>query len=623
MEDQFLELIHQHIEENIDNENFSVSDLAQKVGLSRSALHRKLIRYSGQSARDLILETRLNRARKLLENDVATAAEIAYQVGFSYPSYFNKVFKERFGVSPGDLRKQHSSNNKQAGPFHPRKLRESRYLLKAALALIIIAALSVGSYSVLKNNRAFERSLAVLPLQNLTGDAGNDYLVDGFHDALIGELGQIGSLRVISRTSTLSYRNTNKLLPDIARELEVNTIVEGTVVKAGDSIRVYIQLLDPFPRERHLLAKEYRNDMQNILTVQSLVAKDISQKIRVSLSREEQMLISRPRTVDPETYKNYLRGMFHFNQGTAASFETGMEYMYKAIEQDPGDPFAYAGLALALAIKGHGMISPAESFRSAEAAAERAIKIDPTIDEAYTALALIYLYQYWDWPKAKSAFQDAIDRNPNNAIAHAHFTYYHFLVGDREQTLYHAKTAVVLEPLSASYRAWLAMLYFHYGELEKAEAAAGKALELEPGIPYGNLVMGWVFLQNEQYQEAIGLHQKLPEYQDYYKMFIGYTYVKSGQREKALAIWNEWEEYAADNWVNPFHRGLLAGMLGFHDQAFELLNEAVDKKYYPMPFLNIFPGVEFLKDDPRYHLLFLKLGLPYEGPEIASRVTKG
>ncbi len=571
--DQFLTITNQIIHDNINNENFTVEDLAQKTGISRSMLHRKLKNLTGKSARDLITETRLIRAKELLENDAATASEIAYRVGFKDPSYFNKVFKKHFNVSPGDIRK------------------------KDAVDL---------------DHPSFEKSLAVLPLHNLTGHPENSYIVDGIQDALIGELGQIGSLRVISRTSTLRYRNREMLLQDIAHELGVNTIVEGSVLAADDNLRVIIQLIDVFPKERHILANEYNDEMHNILAVQTKAVKDIAQNIRIKLSKDEEQLITKTRTINPETYKDYMRGLYYFNQGTLESYETGISYMQEAIKRDPGDPFAYGGLALGYAILGHGMIYSKEAFRTAEVAANKALKIDPTLDEAYTALALLNLYNFWKWPEAQEAFENALTRNPNNEIAHAHYAWYHVLFANKEKSLYHARMATILEPLSASYHSWLGWLYVYFKEFKQAEISARKALELLENHPFGNVVLGWTYLQKKQYKKAIETHEKLPKNHSFYKTVLANTYFQAANKEKVLALYNEVEEESKKHWVNPFDRSMLAGMAGYTDQAFELINEACDNKYYPTNHIDvIIPYVEFLRDDPRYNKLFEKMNLPF------------
>jgi len=621
--DQFLKKIYQNIEDNLADEDFSVKDLAENVCLSRSMLHRKLIKLTGKSASDLIKKIRMMRAKTLLENDVATVSEIAYQVGFRSPSYFNKVFKKYYNVSPGELRRGaiiFETEPLDDVKHEKRFLQGFKSLNSWDFGLVLVFALTLlmmGLY-VLNSRYTVEKSIAVLPLQNLTGQAENDYFVEGIHDALIGELGQFASLRVISRTSTLRYRKSDMLLMDIANELGVNSIVEGSVFGADDSIRILIQLIDVFPEERHVLVNEYHDGISNVLNVQASAVKDIAQKINIELSEKEEKRLADARTVNPETYKAYLRGMYYLNQGTNESFQTGINYLYQAIKTDPGDPFAYAGLAVGYSLIGHGQLDSQEAFLQAMSAANKAIKLDPTIDEAYNALSLLYLYKVWDWAKAKKAFENSIFNNPNNAIAHAHYAWYHILFNDMDKSIFHAKKAVMLEPFSASYTAWLALLYYHNKEYDKAELWARKALALKDNVPYGNLTLGWVCIQKKMYQHAIEYYEKLPVNGAYWQTLRGYAYVKAGQREKALALWNELEVLSKKQSVNSCYRGMMAAYLGFTDKAFELLNDAYKNKIYPIIYINFYPCTEDLRNDPRYHALLRKMNLPHTGLLLSS-----
>jgi TolB-like protein/AraC-like DNA-binding protein len=624
MGDQFFKKVHQCIDDNLDNEHFSVENLAQHVGLSRSMLHRKLIKLTGKSASDLITEQRLLKAKEMLENNVATVSEIAYKVGFNSPSYFNKVFKKHFDISPGDVKKNAVVNHIQSSVEQEKEIqtpsgsKSFKLNRKVFIILLAVVVAGVGTYFVITNYRPAEKSIAVLPLNNLTGQADNDYFVDGMHDALIGELGQISSLRVISRTSTLRYRDSNMLLKDIASELGVNTIVEGSVIGAGDSLRILIQLIDVYPKERHIFANEYSDGMNNVLTVQSSAVKDIAKKINVKLSKNEEQRLSKSHTVNPETYKAYLRGMYYLNQGTEESFEKGIKYLQEAIDRDPGDPYAYAGLAVGYAMVGHGQLNSEEAFLRATAAANKAIKLDPTIDEAYTALSILYLYDVWDWSITEEAFENALANNPNNEVAHAHFAWYHILFGDMEKSIYHAKKAVMIEPFSASYSSWLALLYWNNNEDDNAIYWANRTLELKEDHPYGNLTLSWVYLRKKEYKQALEYIEKLPEDDDYWKMLRGYVYVKAGQPDKAVKYWSEMEERAKSQWVNTCYMGIMAAYLGYTDKAFELLNDALEKKYYPITYLNFYPGTEGVKNDPRYNVLMQKMNLPYKTDLITT-----
>lgn len=613
---QFLRLVNRIVQDNIGNEQFSVVDLARQAGLSRSMLHIKLKKLTGKSASDLITETRITKARELLEKEEANVSEIAYMVGFSDPSYFSKVFRKYNKMRPGDVRKRLTTGELRqgtvngeigaakirlpSGPF--RKI--ALWTLAGCILLILVYYFFSG------DERSAERSVAVLPLQNLTGDPDNSFIVDGIHDALIGELGRIESLRVISRTSTLRYRDSNDLLPVIAKDLGVNTIIEGSVMEAADSMKLLIQVIDIFPKEDHVLVDEYKDAIHNVLTLQRSAAKDIARNIGIKLSEKEKDLLNRSRKVNPETYRNYLRGMYHINQGSPDSFQEGIRFMLKAIRSDPGEPLAYAGLALGYAIQGHGMVMPEGSFSSAVAAAERALSIDPTLSEAYTAMAMINTYVEWEWLKAKEDFEKALATNPSNAVAHSHLAFYYILFNEREKAFHHMNMAAALEPFAAFHQASLAWFNYNSGNYDRAEAYARKALELQENIPYGNLVLGWTYIRKQKYREALALHERLPLYADYYKMLIGYTYLKSGQREQAMSLLDNMESDAGTKFVNPVFRGILAGMLGLNDRAFELLNEACDQKIFPITYLKVYPGIEGLKADPRYNLILQKMNLP-------------
>lgn len=611
---QLIREIHKTIEENLSDENFSVEDLAQNLGMSRSTLHRKLIKLCGKSANELIKDIRLSRAKKLLENDTATVSEIAYQVGFNTPSYFNKVFKSKYGVSPGEVKKgvkikeADDTNNSNLKSL-VQQLSHKRYQRLSFLVILLII-LSMGLLYQFDIFHEKENSIAVLPLNNLTGDKDNDYFVEGLHDALIGELGQITSLRVISRTSTLRYKNSNNLLSNIANELGVNCIVEGSVLRADDSIRILIQLIDVFPEERHLLAKEYTDAVNNSLAVQSSVVQEIAKKINIEFSKEEELRFKDVRTVNPETYRAYLRGMYNIKQGTKESFIKGIDYLHSAIASDPGDPFAYAGLAVGYAFVGHGQLNSKEAFQQAMLSANKAIKLDPNIDEAHCALAILNLYQTWDWAKAKKAFENTIRNNPNSAVAHAHFAWYHILFDDMENCIYHAKQATILEPFSAAYASWLGLLYYHNKQYNEAEKWARKALTLKEDVPYGNTTLGWVYLERKEYEKAIHHLEKLPSNGCYWNTLLGYGYVKAGQREKAMVIWEKLNKDLKNQ--NPYHMGIMASYLGYTDKAFELLNLAYQRKTYPITYIKFYPCGEFIREDYRYIDLLKKLNLPYK-----------
>lgn len=609
----FLDRIRAIIEERLGDEHFTVEELAKEAGLSRSMLHRKLKKLSGMAAGDIITGIRLQRALELLESDAGTVSEIAYRVGFSDPGYFTRVFKRYFNILPNEVKKS-SKEKKFRRPLAPipaegeGSVRRSVPRRRAVIvALLSVFALVIVSFHLFNRIRPAEASLAVLPFKNFTGNPENSYLVDGMHDLLIGELSRsIESLRVISRTTTERYRDTSEPMKQIARDLGVKTLVEGSVAQEADSLVFIIQVIDVFPKESHVFYGEYREEMSNVLRMHRKAVNDFARKTGAKLSKGTK----EPRQVDPETFKLYLQGIHYLNHGTVESFLEGIRYMRLAIDSDPGDPLPYAGLALGYALHGHGLVLAEGSFQKAAEAAQIALRIDPTLDEAYTALALIHSYQVWDWPKVKSDYEQALANNPNNAVAHAHFSFYYTLFNEPKKALSHAMESIALEPFSAFNHAALAYAFYLSRKFREAEEYALKALALEPTTPYALLVLGWCLLEEGMEEEALELQDRLPEYADYYKMLTSYTLIRTGQEQVARQYLAEMEEKAGTEFVNPVFRGMLAGMLGDYDRAFELFNEAADKKIFPVTYIKVYPGIDGLKADPRYRQVMDKLGLP-------------
>ena len=334
------------------------------------------------------------------------------------------------------------------------------------------------------------------------------YFVNGMHDALIGELGQVSALRVISRTSTLRYPKSEMLLQDIARELGVDVIVEGSVYGTGDSIRIQLQMIEAFPKERHIWAKEYHSDIQHALAMHSSVVRDISREIRVTLTPDEEKRLIKTRTVKPETYRAYLMGMHHLNQFTPESVEKGMAYLHDAVRNDPGDPLLWAALAMGYDTQGHSQSPAPDAYSKAKAAAARALALDETLADTHLALALIALYQDWDWEVAGREFDRALEINPNLADAHSHYAWYKFLFGQMEEGLMHAKKATELDPFSSLHTSYLASEYWWTDQYEKGLLEVDKSLRLMPDYGFALFVKGGIYSSKKMHDEAIEIRSK-------------------------------------------------------------------------------------------------------------------
>jgi len=327
----------------------------------------------------------------------------------------------------------------------------SLWRLALAIGLVVVAivvGLNIGRWREKVLGGAGPgriESLAVLPLENLTGDPEQEYFADGMTGALITELSKIGALRVISRQSVMRYKDVKKPLPEIARELNVNAVVEGSVLRVAERVRITAQLIGAVP-ERHLWADNYDRD--------------------VTPDQEARLAARRP--VNPETYEAYLKGMFHLNKMTPEGTEKGLAYLHQAIENDPADPLAYAGLAGGYSIIGHGPAPSPEALPRAKAAALKALELDDTLAEAHAVLAEVKLYYDWDWAGAEQALQRALELNPNLAEAHAHYAWYLARLGRLDEGLAEMKRAQELDPLAPIYSAFLGQQYWGAGLYEEA-----------------------------------------------------------------------------------------------------------------------------------------------------------
>ncbi len=614
MDQALLNKIKETVLENLDNEQFSVEELSKNVGVSRSQLHRKLKLLKGKSVSQFIRDIRLEEAMKLLQKEVATSSEIAYRVGFSSTSYFNTCFQSKYGFPPGEvkkLKKEEVQRNNAIEPAKSKRPTIQKTVMLAILGLAIIIPVLLFFFISL-SNKTNERptSVAILPLDNLTGDADLEYMAMGMQDALIGELGKIGRLRVISKTSTLRYRDQKFFMKDIARELNVDVLVEGSIFASGDSLRLQLQLIDPFPEENHLWAQEYYQDIRQVLAMQNTVIRDIARKIEINLSPEEEARLAGTRTVNPDTYKNYLRGMYHLNKGTTEDFEKGMYYLNLAIESDPADPFAYAGLALGYAITGHGPLQQEEAMKRAKAAAQKAVSLDENMDNAYTALAMMNLYQFWDWDSARTFFEHALKINPNNEMTHSHYAWLHHVLDNGEEAIREARLAAEIDPLSPTFANNVGWIHMRLKDYDQAIAEAKKSLKLDPDFPYGHFVIGYSYLFQGKYEEAIREHQQLPQNDDFFKATLSITYAYAGQSEKATALLDALESKSKETWVHPLILARLHAALGNKEEALRYLEEASDKKYYPLPWMKYVQLFEPLKNEPRFQTIFKKWNVP-------------
>ncbi len=460
------------------------------------------------------------------------------------------------------------------------------------------------------NRSNTEISIAVLPFSNLTGNIEQDYLVKGQHDALYTELcklGQVKPLRVVGSRTVSAMSNDQMSIPDIARQINVDYLVEASVLSTGDSIILYIRLIQAFPEERPVLAITYTSDIRNILKLHSNIAGQIAEKINMGLTTENLIKLPSTRQVNPESYKAYLRGMYNLNQSSPEANKKGLEYLHEAVRIDPADPFAYATLALGYLEIAHGPLDPGDAVAKAEAAASQALKLDSTIAEIYLAMAELYLYSTWEFDKAEKYFKRAIKLNPNLDLAHYHYAWALYLFGRMEEAIVEHKLAQKYDPFNPLHTAWLGGLYCYNGQYEDAIREALKSLEIQKDYSNGLYVLGQTYLTMGREDEAIEAHKKLAEVAPWWKNALATTYAMTGHRDEAEKILNELEKSEVNPW-NAYALTLLYGALGKNDEAFKWL--AYEPHHIWVGWVAVMPEFKPLHDDPRFNDFVKRLNLP-------------
>ncbi|MGI9264507.1 MAG: tetratricopeptide repeat protein [Gammaproteobacteria bacterium] len=449
-------------------------------------------------------------------------------------------------------------------------------------------------------------SIAVLPLENLTGNVGQAYFVAGMHEALITGLSRIAGFRVTSRTSTRAYESTTKLLPAIARELGVATLVEGSVSQAGDRVRITVQAIKA-DTDEHLWAETYDRDLRDVLSIQNEVALAIAREIEIRLSPVEETQLAQSRPVDPETYELYLRGMFHVNSYTPDGFEKGMALLHEAVALDPGEPLPYAQLALGYAQVGHGPGAPPDAFPKAIAAAKQALALDPNLAEAHGALAEAILYYEWDWPAAGAAFERGLELNPNMAAVRGNYGYYHALFGRQEEARAECRRAIELDPLNPLWPSFMGWLMLWADDPEGALETVLGAIELSPGHPLANYVLGQIYTAMGEYDDAIAAQTIAGESSPAFRFGLGHAYAITGQEEEARRIA---EQIEASDRPDTWGLAEIYAALGDNDVAIDWLQAGVKERRDWMPWIQHNKAYRPLFGDPRFKDLNQEMKLP-------------
>jgi TolB-like protein len=514
------------------------------------------------------------------------------------------------------------------------KWKKFAWLLAALLVGLLVAA-NVGDF----RHRLFGgqprtpiQSIAVLPLVNLSNDVNQDYFADGMTEALTTDLGKISALRVISRTSVMQYKGTKKPLPGIARELQVDALVEGTVSRSGNHMRITANLVQASP-ERHLWAESYESEVGDILAVQAQVAQSVAREIQVKLTPAEQKLLSNARPVNPEAHDDYLKGRYLCNKDTREGLDKSIPYFQRAIQVAPDDPLGYAGLAECYSVMPWAGdmfandLTAKDALPVARDAALKALELDPNLAEAHTALGKIRMVMEWDWAGAESEFKRAIELNPNYAAAHMWYAHYLVAVGRYDEGVVEAKRSLELDPLSQftrDFAEWACYLARHY---DLAIQQSLRSLELSPESPWAHFDLGHSYEQTGRSDEAIQEYLKAQELfgmsQDRLAE-LRKAYQRSGKKgywRKSLELcelgirqprkFASVSGFGQCDYMQYVDAAAIEVRIGDYDAAFTDLERAYTSHSAYILYLNADQGWDPIRSDPRFRALTRRMGLAH------------
>lgn len=452
--------------------------------------------------------------------------------------------------------------------------------------------------------------LAVLPLRNLSGNHEQDYFSEGLTEELISQLSRLNpqQLGVIARGSAMRYKDTAKDIHQIARELGVSYILDGSVRRNDDRVRIAVQLVG-VRDQSHLWAESYDHSLRDILELQSEVARSVTEQIALTLSAREQERLRSARPIAPEAYESYLRGRFFWNQRSADGLQRAAELFERAIKIDAGYAPAHAGLADCYALLSTiavGALKPAVAMPKAEAAANRALELDPRLAEAHASLAYAQLFFDWDWNSAETSFRRAFECNPGYATAHHWYAEYLTTLGRTSDSLEELRRAQELDPLSLAIPSALASNFYFERDYDRVIEHSRRTLEADPSFVLAYLNLGRAYGQKRMHRQAIAEFKKAHELSPdsaAIRMALGHAYGVAGKKAEATAILDRLRRLAKQRYVPAFHFAALYSGLGDVEQSFKWLAKARDERCDYFVFLDREPFADLLRTDPRFHAL--------------------
>ena len=486
--------------------------------------------------------------------------------------------------------------------------------MSALIVLLVMASLASWKLYSWKRPATIIRSLAVLPLESLSSDASQDYFADGMTDELISDLGQISALRVISRTSVMAYKRARKPLPEIARELDVDAVVEGTVLRSGDQVRITAQLIEA-ATDKHLWSRSYEGQLRDTLALQNQVAQAIADQIRINLNSQERAALKSVRVVNPQAYESYLKGRYFWNKRTAEGLKVALAYFNQAIDEDPRYAQSYSGLADTYALLGdwqYAVMTPKEALPRAKAAAIKALELDSTLGEAHNSLAFCLDGFDWDFPSAGKEFQRALELNPGYATAHHWYAWHLSLLGRYDEAIAEMRKAENLDPLSLIINADLAELLILAHSYDESILQSRKTIEMDRNFALAHNQLGQAYLQKHMNDEAVA------ELQEAVQLSAGSptclanlarAYAASGRRSEAAKLLSDLKKHSSPGYSHASEIAVVYAALGDKNQAMTWLEKGYEERFNPGVLLR--PGFDPLRSEPRFQELLRRIGLSH------------
>lgn len=528
------------------------------------------------------------------------------------------VPKRGYRFAP-EVRKVTATQTVSAAPSQVSSPSKARFKLGLAAAVVLLVA-GAGYLYISRSNHFTAppvRSLAVLPLENLSGDPEQEYFADGMTDDLITQLAKLSSLRVISRTSVMRFKGTRQPLSDIARELNVDAVVEGTVTRSPERVRVTAQVVRANP-EQHLWAESYDRPLGDVVLLQGELTNEISRAIRIQLTPQEQTRLASVRPVNPEAYEAYLKGRFFWNKRTEANNKKAIEYFRLAIEKEPSYALAYAGLADAYASPAisEGLqesVPATEAFPGSEAAATKALQLDETLAEAHASLGTVKFLYDRDWPVSEAEFKRALQLNPNYANAHMWYAQSLLWMQRPDEAVDEAHRARELDPLSLVINANLGFILGVTRHYDLGIEQIRKTLDMDPNFPLAHYRLAQIFILKGMNKEAIPELEKavwLSGGSPRATAELALAHAQLGNKKQSFKLLDDLKQRSRERYVSPFNLALIYGAVGDKNQALEWLEKAHEQRSPSLKLLNLSPAFRGLRSEPRFIELVRNEGLP-------------